>query len=920
MTEDTEPSDMEAMRERYGLPENADRVQKYDPKKAQILDEKSETEKEEEKIPEIVVKSEQKPLKSEKNPVKKKPDKPKRSEKTDLKSEEMKENSENGGLDEKSPEFTAAEVESGVIIRNKKPPKYAKPPEIEIEMCGSENAANDRTVDSVDQLANRTSLIILDNAIQLAVKSKMDSQNDDKKRDKKEEKELKKASIENEKQLKKQQKELEKRLKKEEKKKEKEEKSKKKVEKLDKEWEKKERKQLFSRFRSEDKQKKQIMKKTKEFEKMKREKEKEKIKLYGNENPVEVLEASDEEENGEKEVYEKSFVREDDRPYEDIDPNFDELFQKSSENPDLKEVKPQVQEIPSVKTDSDVIEDVVKVEYVEGIKEIGVTYIPSVDGIENENFVEEHEEVLKKKKTKPKSRVSSFKMPKMNALKSKVMDIFPKNKHKVEKNIELQNEESINESPHAFQCKTEIENERTIILNTDLPKSPNTEVKFVSKLNVEPKIDLKPDHEYENVIESEIEVKEITPEMPEIVLSEVQINDIVTDEEEKNIKEEILISTQNIKNKKKKKSKTRAKLDRFKAKAIESLPKMSSFKTRVKDLLPRREPNQKDLEYERYTDSLQWLQKIKLNPGDSIRIVGYINYYYKEGENVKSDQKPISIQFIYKKEVVAADKKSDAADTGFANKSWLLLLLLGIGAGLLGFITPCVYALVPVTVSLFLKRSKTPGEGRRNVLVYALSIILIYTAIGALASIIPKTFWNNLATNWIFNLFLFLMFVIFGVSFLGAFDINLPSSWANKLDSKSNSKSYAGIFFMAFTLVVVSFSCTGNFVASILGLAGGKAGNFGPISGMFGFGFGLAFPFIIFAFFPSLLTVLTKSGGWQNALKVTLGFVELAFALKFLSNVDVAKKPADIRQGSVHRFMGNYIFVARVVLIRKVNF
>jgi len=216
-------------------------------------------------------------------------------------------------------------------------------------------------------------------------------------------------------------------------------------------------------------------------------------------------------------------------------------------------------------------------------------------------------------------------------------------------------------------------------------------------------------------------------------------------------------------------------------------------------------------------------------------------------------------------------------------------LLLGMGAGLLAFITPCVYALVPVTVSLFLKRSKTALQGRKNVLFYAVSIILIYTAIGALASVVPKTFWNNLSTHWIFNLFLFLMFLVFGLSFLGAFDINLPSSWANKLDSKSNSNSYAGIFFMAFTLVVVSFSCTGNFVASILGLAGGKAGNIGPVSGMFGFGFGLAFPFIIFAFFPKLLTVLTKSGGWQNALKVSLGFIELAFALKFLSNVDVAK-------------------------------
>lgn len=289
-----------------------------------------------------------------------------------------------------------------------------------------------------------------------------------------------------------------------------------------------------------------------------------------------------------------------------------------------------------------------------------------------------------------------------------------------------------------------------------------------------------------------------------------------------------------------------------------------------------------------YTDSLQWKQKIKLSVGDSTRITGTINYYYKKGESVESGEKRITMQFNYKDAAVAT-VASSATEGSFQNKSGLLLLLLGMGAGLLAFITPCVYALVPVTVSLFLKRSKTALQGRKNVLFYAVSIILIYTVIGALASVVPKTFWNNLSTHWIFNLFLFLMFLVFGLSFLGAFDINLPSSWANKLDSKSNSNSYLGIFFMAFTLVVVSFSCTGNFVASILGLAGGKAGNLGPVSGMFGFGFGLAFPFIIFAFFPKLLTVLTKSGGWQNALKVTLGFVELAFALKFLSNVDVAK-------------------------------
>ncbi len=301
-----------------------------------------------------------------------------------------------------------------------------------------------------------------------------------------------------------------------------------------------------------------------------------------------------------------------------------------------------------------------------------------------------------------------------------------------------------------------------------------------------------------------------------------------------------------------------------------------------------KDPSLNNVAVQFYTDSLQWHQNIQLARGDSIRIKGNINYYYKKGESIESADQPISMQFIYKEETVPS-LKPIAATGGFENKSWALLLLLGMGAGLLAFITPCVYALVPVTVSLFLKRSKTPLQGRKNVLFYAVSIILIYSMIGALASVVPKTFWNNVSTNWVFNLFLFVMFVVFGLSFLGAFDINLPSSWANKLDSKSNSNSYPGIFFMAFTLVVVSFSCTGNFVASILGLAGGKAGNLGPVSGMFGFGFGLAFPFIIFAFFPKLLTVLTKSGGWQNALKVSLGFIELAFALKFLSNVDVAK-------------------------------
>ncbi len=288
-----------------------------------------------------------------------------------------------------------------------------------------------------------------------------------------------------------------------------------------------------------------------------------------------------------------------------------------------------------------------------------------------------------------------------------------------------------------------------------------------------------------------------------------------------------------------------------------------------------------------YTDSVIWLQKIKISEGDSIRVKGTINYYYKKGESIESGEEAISMQFQFKKdepgELVANSSGSLQA------KSMWALLFAGVLAGLIGFLTPCVYALVPITISFFTKRSKTKLQGKKNALFYSISIILIYTLVGALvATVLPKNALNNLSTNWIFNVFLFGLFVLFGASFLGAFEINLPASWSNKIDSKAGIGSYSGIFFMALTLVIVSFSCTGNFVASLLGLST-AAGKLAPIVGMFGFGLGLALPFAIFAFFPSMLSSLGKSGGWQNALKVVLGFLELALALKFLSNADLDK-------------------------------
>ncbi len=286
-----------------------------------------------------------------------------------------------------------------------------------------------------------------------------------------------------------------------------------------------------------------------------------------------------------------------------------------------------------------------------------------------------------------------------------------------------------------------------------------------------------------------------------------------------------------------------------------------------------------------YTDSVSWFQKIKLSIGDSIRIKGRVNYYYQKGDRIESGEVPISMQFQYQKK--GTDELVDNSSGSLQAKSMWALLIAGILAGLIGFLTPCVYALVPITISFFTKKSKTKLQGKKNALFYSISIILIYTLVGALvATVLPKNALNNLSTNWIFNMFLFGLFILFGASFLGAFEINLPSSWSNKIDSKAGVGSYSGIFFMALTLVIVSFSCTGNFVASLLGLST-ASGKLAPIVGMFGFGFGLALPFAIFAFFPAMLSSLGKSGGWQNALKVVLGFLEIALALKFLSNADL---------------------------------
>jgi len=283
-----------------------------------------------------------------------------------------------------------------------------------------------------------------------------------------------------------------------------------------------------------------------------------------------------------------------------------------------------------------------------------------------------------------------------------------------------------------------------------------------------------------------------------------------------------------------------------------------------------------------FSDSVSWQQKIKVGRADSFSLKGVVNYLYKEGQEYLPGEKEFKVN-IYPENIQNSDQP------GLLSKSLLWIFLTAFGGGLLALLTPCVYSMIPVTVSFFTKRSKSRSQGIKNALYYASSIVLIFTLLGLLITLVfgPAAL-NNLATNWIANLVFFGVFVLFGASFLGAFEITLPSSWANKADRKAGVTSFAGIFFMALTLVVVSFSCTGPIIGNLLVLAA-KGSYWGPLMGMLGFSTALALPFALFAFFPSKLNVLGQAGGWLNAVKVTLGFLELALALKFLSNADLAK-------------------------------
>ncbi len=221
--------------------------------------------------------------------------------------------------------------------------------------------------------------------------------------------------------------------------------------------------------------------------------------------------------------------------------------------------------------------------------------------------------------------------------------------------------------------------------------------------------------------------------------------------------------------------------------------------------------------------------------------------------------------------------------------SIIAIFIGGILGGLLALLTPCVFPMIPMTVSFFTKRSSTRQKGVFNAIVYAISIIVIYVGIGFLVTVtMGSDALNDMASNSFFNLAFFVIFIIFAISFFGAFEIVLPSSLINKADAASDRGGLLGIFFMAFTLSLVSFSCTGPIIGTLLVEAARGSSYMGPLAGMSGFAMALALPFAVFAAFPGWLHSLPKSGGWLNSVKVSLGFLELALALKFLSNVDLA--------------------------------
>jgi len=263
-----------------------------------------------------------------------------------------------------------------------------------------------------------------------------------------------------------------------------------------------------------------------------------------------------------------------------------------------------------------------------------------------------------------------------------------------------------------------------------------------------------------------------------------------------------------------------------------------------------------------------------------------LNFQISKSKAAISENKIEEIDFSVKEKtatvnITEAPKKE-------SDKSLLTIFIIAFFSGFAALLTPCVFPMIPMTVSFFTKQSKSKADGIKNAIIYGASIVIIYVLLGIFVSaVFGADALNALSTNVWFNIIFFLLLVIFAISFLGAFEIVLPSSWGTKVDEQADKGGVIGIFFMALALAIVSFSCTGPIVGTLLVEAAAGGNQIGPIVGMLGFSLALAIPFALFAAFPGWLNSLPKSGGWLNTVKVVLGFLELALAFKFLSNADL---------------------------------
>jgi thiol:disulfide interchange protein DsbD len=308
-----------------------------------------------------------------------------------------------------------------------------------------------------------------------------------------------------------------------------------------------------------------------------------------------------------------------------------------------------------------------------------------------------------------------------------------------------------------------------------------------------------------------------------------------------------------------------------------------------------------------FEKSAQFAQKIKITK-TPYHIEGYLEYgacndesclppmqvpvYFSEKGKIMLEKKNDNFRQSETKDYwipVINELKKIGETSSQKDNTWLYILLTGFAGGLLALFTPCVWPIIPITVSFFLKRSDNKKKAIRDAITYGISIIMIYLTLGLLVTLIfGANALNTLSTNAIFNIFFFLILILFAASFLGAFEITLPSRWSNAADRKAEvANGWISIFLMAFTLTLVSFSCTGPIIGFLLVEVSTTGGLIAPAIGMFGFAVALALPFTLFALFPSWLKSVPKSGGWMNNIKVTLGFIEIAFALKFLSVADL---------------------------------